>query len=84
MKPYTEQPLTVALADFLCDATDSIINPDDFEERSQVALQKMSSIAQKYLNVLEQMLEQYDQIRALLNRIGDRAENECADVLQTA
>ena len=55
---------------------------EEFEERSQTALGEMASVAQKHLDALEQMLEQYEQIRALLDRTGDRAENECADVLQ--
>jgi len=55
---------------------------DKFEGRAQAALQEMSLIAQKHLDALEQMLEQYEQIKALLGRTGDRAENECADVLQ--
>ena len=54
---------------------------EEFEERTQAALQEMSLIAQKHLDALEQMLEQYEQIKALLNRTGSRAKNECDDVL---
>jgi ATP-dependent RNA helicase HrpA len=55
---------------------------EEFEERSQAALEGMASVAQKHLDALEQMLEQYEQIRSLLDRIDNRAETECADVSQ--
>jgi ATP-dependent RNA helicase HrpA len=55
---------------------------EEFEERSQTALEEMTSVAQKHLDALEEMLEKYEQIRSLLDKIGDRAETECSDINQ--
>ena len=55
---------------------------EEFEERSQATLEAMASVAQKYLDALEQMLEQYEQTKSLLYKMGNRAENECSDVRQ--
>jgi ATP-dependent helicase HrpA len=42
----------------------------------------MATTAQKHSEALEQMLEQYELIRSLLDKVGSRAEDECADVQQ--
>ncbi len=54
----------------------------EFEERSQAARQEMASTAQKHLCSLELLVEQYGQIKSLLDKACERAEAECADVQQ--
>jgi ATP-dependent helicase HrpA len=54
----------------------------EFEKRSEAARAEMATTAQKHSEALEQMLEQYELIRSLLDKVGSRAEDECADVQQ--
>ena len=62
--------------------TDEIHSEEEFEERSQIALGEMGLTAQNHLDALERIFEQYEQIRSLLDKVGNRAENECNDVRQ--
>jgi len=55
---------------------------EEFETQCQRALEDMAFIAQKHLDALEGMLEQYEQIRRLVDKVEDRAENQCSDVRQ--
>jgi ATP-dependent helicase HrpA len=55
---------------------------EDFIDRSEYALQEMAAVAQKYLEALEQMFEQYEHIKNLLSKVEGRAEDECADIEQ--
>ena len=82
-KQYEEDFIySVILSALTADGQYEIHTAEEFEERSQSALEEMASVAQEHLDALEQMLEQYEQIRSLLDRVGDRAEIECADVNQ--
>ena len=71
---------SIILSALTADEHYEIRTGEEFEERSQAALEGMALVAQKHLDALEQMLEQYEQIRLLLEKVGDRAENECDDV----
>jgi ATP-dependent helicase HrpA len=55
---------------------------ENFIDRSEYALQEMAAVAQKYLEALEQMFEQYEHIKNLLSKVEGRAEDECADIEQ--
>ena len=73
---------SVVLESLSADGNYKIRTRPEFEERSEAAREEMGHTAQKHLDALELMLEQYEQIRSLLDKVENRADDECADVQQ--
>lgn len=82
-KHYEDDFIYSAVLDALTDGGKYNIRTNrEFDKRCEAARSEMAAAAQKHLEALGQMVEQYEQIRTLLDKMDGRAGDECADVRQ--